>query len=154
MEPAKRARNILVISRDPNLAEITVRAVDTDVQVRSASDSSEGLNIIQDMRPEIVILGSLESREAVVKLYRNLQEGWISHHASLLVVEYNENKNAYRILSDESLSVEIGEYSLLKGATGNRRRTGHKFVSQRAFQKCQRRALGPKVTARELPISV
>ena len=118
MEPAKRARNILVISRDPNLAEITVRAVDADVQVRSASDSSEGLNIIQDMRPEIVILGSLESREAVVKLYRNLQEGWISHHASLLVVEYNENKNAYRILSDESLSVEIGEYSLLKGATG------------------------------------
>ena len=87
MEPAKRARNILVISRDPNLAEITVRAVDADVQVRSASDSSEGLNIIQDMRPEIVILGSLESREAVVKLYRNLQEGWISHHASLLVVE-------------------------------------------------------------------
>ncbi|MEJ2245270.1 MAG: methylenetetrahydrofolate reductase, partial [Acidobacteriota bacterium] len=117
MEPAEQARNILVISRNPNLAETTVRAVDADVRVRSATDSSEGLSMLQEIRPEVIILGSLESREAVVKLYRNLQEGWISHHASLLVVEYNENKNTYRILSDESLSVDIGEYSLLKGAT-------------------------------------
>jgi methylenetetrahydrofolate reductase (NADPH) len=52
---------------------------------------------------------------AVSKLYRDLREGWISHHASLLVIELNPYENTHRILSEEHVTMGIGEYAFVTG---------------------------------------
>jgi methylenetetrahydrofolate reductase (NADPH) len=98
--------------------ETTRKAVGTAAIVDAAPDATEGLKKLQDVRPEIILLGRLESREAVAKLIREIQDGWISHHASLLIIEHNESDNTHRILSDEDLTVGIGGYSLRTGSAG------------------------------------
>ena len=86
-------------------------------EVDYAPNEVEGLSKIREKHPDIVILGFLEPEGTVLKFYRQLREGWISHHASLLVVELNTSEDSHRILSDENLAVGIGEYTFLTGAT-------------------------------------
>ncbi len=116
MNPATRTKNILVISRDPNLTDIVHSTVDATVSVHSAAGVTEGWNILQEIRPDVVILGELGSTETVIKLYKDLREGWISRHASVIVVELNEIENTHRILSDENLKTDIGNYPLSEGS--------------------------------------
>ncbi len=116
MDSSEQTRNIVVIGRDPNLADLVHNAVDPGVEVHGAAGESEGWDIVQEIRPEIIVLGEMGSTEAVLKLYRDLQKGWISHHASIIVVELNEIENTHRILSDENLKTAIGNYPLQKGS--------------------------------------
>jgi methylenetetrahydrofolate reductase (NADPH) len=118
METANRTRNILVISHNPELATITRTAAGESVSVTCAVSESEGLNKIRELRPDIIILGPLYAPDAVSKLYADLREGWISHHASLLVIEINTADNTHRILSDENLVMRIGDQAFLKGSDG------------------------------------
>jgi methylenetetrahydrofolate reductase (NADPH) len=118
METTNRTRNILVISHNPELATITRTAAGESVSVSYAVSESEGLNKIRELRPDIIILGPLYAPEAVSKLYTDLREGWISHHASLLVIEFNTAENTHRILSDENLEMRIGDHAFLKGTAG------------------------------------
>jgi len=62
---------------------------------------------------------------AALGLYRKLREGWISHHASLLVVELNTSEDSHRILSDDSLMVGIGEFNFLAGVINPLLPAGH-----------------------------
>ena len=41
-----------------------------------------------------------------------MRDGWIAHHASLLILEQKALEKRYRILSDEHLMMNIGEYAL------------------------------------------
>jgi methylenetetrahydrofolate reductase (NADPH) len=118
MKTANPNRNILVISRNPELAAIIGKAVNEIITVNYAPGETEGLNKIREIRPEIIILGYSEPPKDALKLYRELREGWISHHASLLVVEFNASKNTYRILGDENLTMRIGEYAFSAGSAG------------------------------------
>jgi methylenetetrahydrofolate reductase (NADPH) len=118
MNTPNQKRNILVIGGKPDLAETTRKAAPAGAVVHVAADAVEGFDRIREMRPDIIILGEQASRGALVQLFRSLRDGWISHHASLLIVEHNESGNLYRILSDEDLVVEIGGYSLRKGSAG------------------------------------
>jgi methylenetetrahydrofolate reductase (NADPH) len=118
METANRTRNILVISHNPVLATITRTAAGESISVTCAVSESEGLNKIRELRPDIIILGPLYAPEAVSKLYADLRQGWISHHASLLVIEINPADNTHRILSDENLVMRIGDQAFLKGSDG------------------------------------
>jgi len=115
MEPTKGSKGILVISRDPDLTDMVHNAVGTHVSVHSAADTTEGWNILETLRPDIIIIGKIGPREAVLKLYRDLREGWISRHASILIVELNELENTHRILSDEHLRKGIGNYYIQEG---------------------------------------
>ncbi|MBN2321627.1 MAG: methylenetetrahydrofolate reductase C-terminal domain-containing protein [Acidobacteria bacterium] len=49
-------------------------------------------------------------------MYKDLREGWISRHASILIVELNEIENTHRILSDENLETGIVNYFLKEGS--------------------------------------
>ena len=56
---------------------------------------------------------------ASLQFYKRLREGWISRHASLILVELDEDVDTCRILSDEDLKVGIGEYTFLAGETNS-----------------------------------
>jgi methylenetetrahydrofolate reductase (NADPH) len=109
-------KNILVISRDPNLADMVHNAVGRTAGVHGAADAAGGWNMLQDIRPDIIVIGELGSREAVIRLYRDLKNGWVSRHASLLIVELDEIGDRHRILSDENLKTGIGDYTLEAGS--------------------------------------
>ena len=115
MNSANRTRHVFVFSRAEDLIELVRKATDATILVDSAGSEAEGLQKLAGIRPDIIIIGRLDSRESVLSLYRKLREGWISHHASLLIVEKNDSDETYRILGDENLTVSIGEYSF--GAT-------------------------------------
>jgi methylenetetrahydrofolate reductase (NADPH) len=116
MKPSNKTRRLLVIGQNPPLAEAARKAVEGIMTVEYAVSATEGLNRIREVAPDIIVLGDLDPPGAVSKLYRELREGWISRHASLLVVELNAYKNTHRILSDEHLVMGIGEYALLTGS--------------------------------------
>jgi methylenetetrahydrofolate reductase (NADPH) len=118
MKSANQKRKILVISRNQELAELAGRATRQMVELIVAINATEGLGKIRELRPDIIILGPLDSPEEVWRLYAEIREGWISHHASLLIVEMNAAENSCRILSDENLATRIGEHSLLEGEAG------------------------------------
>jgi methylenetetrahydrofolate reductase (NADPH) len=110
-------RRILVVSNSPDLAEATRKAVEgSNLEVDSAPDESDGLRIIREKQPAVVILGSLEPAERVIKFYRQLRAGWISQHASLLIFELNASEESFRILGDDNLTAGIGDYTFQSGA--------------------------------------
>jgi methylenetetrahydrofolate reductase (NADPH) len=117
MEQIENHRRILVVSSTPELAEISRKAVEgSDLEVDFAPNEEEGWRTVSEKQPAVVILGHLETPGAVIKFYRRLREGWISHHASLLIVELNTPERSFRILSDENLTAGIGKYTFLEGA--------------------------------------
>jgi methylenetetrahydrofolate reductase (NADPH) len=118
MDQTNQTQNILVISREPALADMTRKAAEGSMAVSSADTEAEGRNKIREFRPDIIILGPLDLPETVLRLYGELREGWISHHASLLIVELNHADNSHRILGDENLAMSIGNYGLCKGSIG------------------------------------
>jgi len=117
MEKKSKKQGVLVISNNAELSEITRKAVEGSVEIDYAANETEGINKIREKRPDIIILGYLEPEGTVLKFYRELREGWISRHSSLLVVELNTSEDSHRILSEENLEVGIGEYTFLAGAT-------------------------------------
>jgi methylenetetrahydrofolate reductase (NADPH) len=118
MKPANKNRHILVISNHREMAETVRKAVEGAICVDFAADEAEGLDKLRENRPDIIVLGHLEPPGSVLRLYENLRESWIAHHASLLIVEFKESGQACRILSEENLTTGIGEYALMKGEPG------------------------------------
>jgi methylenetetrahydrofolate reductase (NADPH) len=110
-----KTAKILVISQNTQLVEATCKAVEDAISVDYAASESEGLNILRQTYPDIIILGELDPPGSVSKVYRDLREGWISHHASIFVVEIDRYKNTHRILSDENLRMELGAYAFREG---------------------------------------
>ena len=115
MKPSNQARRILVISQNPKLADFVRKAVDLAIAVDYAASESEGLSILRQTHPDIVILGEFDLPGTVSRVYRDLRDGWISHHASIFVVEIDNHKNTHRILSDENLRMELGSYAFQEG---------------------------------------
>ena len=97
------------------MVELVRKAADETIIVDSAASEAEALLKLTEIRPDIIIIGRLDSRESVLGLYRKLREGWISHHASLLIVETNDSEKTFRILGEENLTVSIGEYAFWPG---------------------------------------
>ena len=77
----------------------------------------------------------------VPRVYTQLREGWISHHASLLVVEAAA-ENMYRILGDENLTTGIGGYDSWKDPT-------RPFQPREQFLLQIREAIARKLKQRE-----
>ena len=67
----------------------------------------------------MIVIGYLDSPQASLEFYKKLREGWISRHASLILVELDKDVDTCRILSDEDLKVGIGEYTFLAGETNS-----------------------------------
>ncbi len=116
MKTATQTRHLLVISQDAKLVEIARKAAGGAITVDFAMNEAEGLNKLREIRPDIIVLGNLDSPGTVSKLYQDLREGWISHHASLLVVELDISENTCRILADEHLRMGIGDYAFVAGS--------------------------------------
>jgi methylenetetrahydrofolate reductase (NADPH) len=117
MRSTNSTKKILVISQSPaELAALIRNTVDEETVVDFAAGEIEGLKKLTEIRPDLIILGRLNSSEVVTALYRELRKGWISHHASLLIIEINDCENTFRVLSDENLSMIIGEHAFLQGS--------------------------------------
>ena len=78
MDHAGKTPHILVISREPALAEMTRKAAEGSMAVSGAETEAEGRNRIRELRPDIIILGPLDLPESVLRLYGELREGWRS----------------------------------------------------------------------------
>lgn len=115
MKPSPQTRNLLVIGQNPKLAAIAGQAVDAAISVHYAAGETEGWNILREIRPDIILLGELDPPGTVARIYRLLKEGWISHHASILVIEFEMPRNSYRILSDENVTMELGGRGFITG---------------------------------------
>ncbi|MDO8491613.1 MAG: methylenetetrahydrofolate reductase C-terminal domain-containing protein [Dehalococcoidia bacterium] len=113
-----RNRNILVVSKTPELAEITGKAMEGSVEVDYASNETEALAKIRATRPALVILGDMEPPGAVARFCRELRAGWISRHSSLLLVDLNPNLDSHRILGEEFPEEVIAEHDFLAGSSG------------------------------------
>jgi methylenetetrahydrofolate reductase (NADPH) len=118
MNLANQMQKILVIGQDNfELASLVRNITDSNMPVESASTEAEGLAKLAEIHPDVILLGRLDSPEAVVKLYRELREGWISHHASLFIIE--NQAGCHRILGDENISLSIGEHALSSGSSSD-----------------------------------
>jgi hypothetical protein len=116
MNGADRKGHILVISQDSELADLVHKAADGSLALEHAAGIAEGQKKLSELRPDIIILGRLDPPQALLSFYRDLREGWISHHASILIVERNAAENSARILSDENLSMSIGGMAFAAGS--------------------------------------
>ncbi|MDO8472561.1 MAG: methylenetetrahydrofolate reductase C-terminal domain-containing protein [Dehalococcoidia bacterium] len=115
MAQTNRRRRILVISQTRDLADIAEKAMEGAVDVEYAPNRLEALQRIRAFRPDIVILGRLDSPDSS-ELCRELRAGWISRHSSLLVVELN-SEIGHCAIADE-YEVGVGEYDYLAGSSG------------------------------------
>jgi methylenetetrahydrofolate reductase (NADPH) len=118
MKSANQKRRVLVISESRELKERAEKAAGQMAEMSFAPNEAEGLGLIRELRPDIIILGPLGSPEEVWRLYAEIRGGWISHHASPLVVEMRAADNSYCILGDENLATRIGERILSEGEPG------------------------------------
>jgi methylenetetrahydrofolate reductase (NADPH) len=116
MKIGNPTRNILVISQNPKIAEAVRKAAGENITTDYAASGAEGQNKLRETRPDIIILGDLDPLGAVSQLYRDLKEGWISHHASMLIIELKTRENTFRILSDETRIMETGAYASMGSA--------------------------------------
>jgi methylenetetrahydrofolate reductase (NADPH) len=116
MKSAHQKRSLLVISQRRELRESAGKAAGPMAEIIFAVNEAEGRAKIQELRPDIIILGPLNSQEEIWRLYAGIRGGWISHHASLLILEMNIAENKCRILGDDNLVTSIGEYVLSEGA--------------------------------------
>jgi methylenetetrahydrofolate reductase (NADPH) len=108
---------ILVVSNNPELAETTRRAVESRYTVDYAPNEGAARQYLAEKHPDVIVIGYLDSPQASLQFYKKLSEGWISRHASLILVELDKDVDSCRILSDEDLKVGIGEYTFLAGET-------------------------------------
>jgi methylenetetrahydrofolate reductase (NADPH) len=110
---------ILVVSKNPELAETTRRAVEGRYPIDYAPDTGAARRYLEEKHPDVVVIGYLDSPQTALRFYQQLREGWISRHASLIMVELDRDVDTCRILSDEDLKVGIGEYTFLAGETNS-----------------------------------
>ncbi|HSW57658.1 MAG TPA: methylenetetrahydrofolate reductase C-terminal domain-containing protein [Dehalococcoidales bacterium] len=111
------SRQILVVSKHPELADTIRKAVENRLPVYYVPDEAGAFQYLRENRPDIIVIGYLESQEVLLRFYKRLREGWISRHASLILVELDLQIDSCRILSDENLKLGIGEYTFLSGET-------------------------------------
>jgi methylenetetrahydrofolate reductase (NADPH) len=142
MEFATQPRRILVISPDKDLADLVRHAAGHSVILDHAAMEAEGLDKLKEIRPDLIILGRFGSPEAMPALYRKLQKGWISHHASMLIIEFKEGERTFRLLGDENLSTRIGEYPVIEGFSSS-------FMPAENLVPELREAIAKKLNARE-----
>ncbi len=110
-------RRILVIGGDDELAALTRGAVDETIAVDRAPGEAEAIGRLRQDRPDVIIVAVPDPPGAVLELYRRLREGWISRHASVLLVESSADQNARRILGDENLTTGIGGRTFSEGSS-------------------------------------
>ncbi len=85
--PKPRSPTLLVVSRTADLAEAVHRATDGVATVDRAGSPDEALERVRSTRPDIVVIGDLGAPEAAPRFARVLNEGWISRHSSVIVVD-------------------------------------------------------------------
>jgi methylenetetrahydrofolate reductase (NADPH) len=109
MKKNSKKQNILVVSNTAELGQMIRQAVEESIDVASVSNEQEGLAAIREKHPDMVILGKPAPSSSAAAYYRELREGWISRHSSLLIVEADQAGTSYRILGDENLKSCIGD---------------------------------------------
>ena len=109
MTQIDRHRKILVVSETPELVEAAQRAVSGTASIDYASGRSQALEKVRTTRPDIIILGKIPDYTSGLKFCRELREGWISRHSSLLLIE-PEDGGSFRILDDGCIETFVGEH--------------------------------------------
>ena len=101
--------NILVFSGTPQLAELTRQAVGNSAIVGYAPNREAVLAQVRTLRPAIIVLENTPGVSGL-KLCRELRDGWISRHSSLLLIEPSPASDYYRIMDDICIETVVGEY--------------------------------------------
>jgi methylenetetrahydrofolate reductase (NADPH) len=115
MQQSSNQRGILVISKDPGLAKLARQAMGTTVRVDYVAAESEAEKLIEERRPDIIILEEPDSLEGIVQYYRRLREGWISRHSSIIIFQANAGEKTFRILDETNLEIGIAGYTYAPG---------------------------------------
>ena len=110
----KNERVILIVSEEPQLQTTVRQAVDSSFTIHLAQNRTAGWNLVTEKHPDIIVIGELKPAEEIAAFYRQLKDGWISRHSSVILVEKDPLENNYRILSDKDLLV-CGEQTILAG---------------------------------------
>lgn len=113
MTQTTRRREILVVSQTSDLAEIVEKAVRGEAGIDYAATRAEAIERVRAARPDMVVIGRLDRPNAAVELCRELRAGWISRHASILLVELNTAEE-HCVIADE-YEVGVGEFNYLAG---------------------------------------
>jgi methylenetetrahydrofolate reductase (NADPH) len=117
MKKITKLQTILVVSNTAELAQMIRPVIDKSIEIDYASSKQEGLAKTREKHPDIVILGELGTPESAAACYRELREGWISRHSTLIWVEADASGRTYRILGDENLNSGIGNKFFQIGKT-------------------------------------
>jgi len=111
MGKSNETDKILVVSSSPDLVEMIKEAIGGSLEVTYASNHQEGLEKARKEMPDIIVLGYIEPQGTAFELHRKLQEGWITKHISLLLVDLYPQDHSRRVLSmEEGLQIEAEEY--------------------------------------------
>ncbi len=93
------SNKVLVISSETALVDMVRKAVGDSLEVISASNKEEGLEITRKEMPDIVALGYIEPQRATLALQHQLQEGWITKGIPILLIYLDSQDSSWRVLS-------------------------------------------------------
>ena len=111
MEEGRKMEKILVVNSGTELTDMVREAVGDALEVIHASDRQQGLEKARKELPDIVALGYIEPQGAAFELHRALQDGWITKHIPLVVIDLHPDDPSRRVLSmEEGLQIEADEY--------------------------------------------
>ena len=71
----------------PDITERVRAVIEDSSQIDYAANQQEGLEKARRDKPDIIVLGCLESQDATLDLHRKLRQGWITRNIPLLVVD-------------------------------------------------------------------
>ncbi len=102
------ADKILVIGGMPGITERVKSVVEDSSEIDYAANQQEGLEKARQEKPDIIILGCLESQDATLDLHRKLKQGWITRNIPLLVVDMDSKAEPISKLR-EGLNTKLAE---------------------------------------------
>jgi len=87
METTNHIPRILVIGSEPTFLDMTKKGLGPSFEVTFVSNDNEALKQARRERPDAILLGHLEPRDAATELHRKLQGGWITRNIPILTID-------------------------------------------------------------------
>jgi methylenetetrahydrofolate reductase (NADPH) len=97
-----RPARLLIVGPGSGLADSVREAAGPRTVIESASDAAAALDRVRSTRPDIVVILADRPIETQVRFYRDLREGWISRHSSVLLLA-TERDGSVRVLDGDML---------------------------------------------------
>lgn len=102
---------VLVVGSEPDLMEMTQKALGPSFELLYASNEKDGLEKARKDIPDAIVLGYIEPRGTSFELHRKLRRGWITKNIPLLVVDVSPEEHARKgWTKDEGMQMDADGY--------------------------------------------